>query len=170
MLRKGSPSFGGFREIRPQLKRAEMGGTLSIPELMHIGEFLYVCRKAKNYAKNENKAETYERLDEYFELLTLIPNLENEITRCIVSETEIADDASAGLKSVRKEIKISNDRVKDHLNGVISSSAYRNMLQDFVITIRNDRYCVPVKSEYRSVFPGMVPDQSNTGSTYLWSL
>src|SRR5699024_7249974 len=101
---------------------------------------------------------TYERLDEYFELLTLIPNLENEITRCIVSETEIADDASAGLKSVRKEIKISNDRVKDHLNGVISSSAYRNMLQDFVITIRNDRYCVPVKSEYRSVFPGMVHD------------
>ena len=165
VLRKGSPSFGGFREIRPQLKRAEMGGTLSIPELMHIGEFLYVCRKAKNYAKNENKAETYERLDEYFELLTLIPNLENEITRCIVSETEIADDASAGLKSVRKEIKISNDRVKDHLNGVISSSAYRNMLQDFVITIRNDRYCVPVKSEYRSVFPGMVHDQSNTGST-----
>ena len=132
---------------------------------MHIGEFLYVCRKAKNYAKNENKAETYERLDEYFELLTLIPNLENEITRCIVSETEIADDASSGLKSVRKEIKISNDRVKDHLNGVISSSAYRNMLQDFVITIRNDRYCVPVKSEYRSVFPGMVHDQSNTGST-----
>ena len=165
VLRKGSPSFGGFREIRPQLKRAEMGGTLSIPELMHIGEFLYVCRKAKNYAKNENKAETYERLDEYFELLTLIPNLENEITRCIVSETEIADDASSGLKSVRKEIKISNDRVKDHLNGVISSSAYRNMLQDFVITIRNDRYCVPVKSEYRSVFPGMVHDQSNTGST-----
>ena len=152
VLRKGSPSFGGFREIRPQLKRAEMGGTLSIPELMHIGEFLYVCRKAKNYAKNENKAETYERLDEYFELLTLIPNLENEITRCIVSETEIADDASSGLKSVRKEIKI-------------SSSAYRNMLQDFVITIRNDRYCVPVKSEYRSVFPGMVHDQSNTGST-----
>ena len=165
VLRKGSPSFGGFREIRPQLKRAEMGGTLSIPELMHIGEFLYVCRKAKNYAKNENKAETYERLDEYFELLTLIPNLENEITRCIVSETEIADDASSGLKSVRKEIKISNDRVKDHLNGVISSSAYRNMLQDFVITIRNDRYCVPVKSEYRSVFPGMVHDQSSSGST-----
>lgn len=164
-LRKGNPSFGGFREIRPQLKRAEMGGTLSISELLYIGEFLYVCRKAKNYAKNENKDETYPRLDEYFDLISLIPELENEITRCIVSETEIADDASAGLKSIRKEIKVSNERVKDHLNGIISSSAYRNMLQDFVITIRNDRYCVPVKSEYRSSFPGMIHDQSNTGST-----
>lgn len=165
VLRKGNPSFGGFREVRPQLKRAEMGGVLSIAELMNIGEFLYVCRKAKNYAKSENKEEVYERLDEYFALLTLIPDLENEITRCIVSESEIADDASAGLKSVRKEIKVSNERVKDHLNGVISSSAYRNMLQDFVITIRNDRYCVPVKSEYRNTFPGMIHDQSNTGST-----
>ena len=165
VLRKGNPSFGGFREVRPQLKRAEMGGVLSISELMYIGEFLYVCRKAKNYAKSENKEEVYERLDEYFALLTLIPELENEIARCIVSESEIADDASAGLKSVRKEIKISNERVKDHLNGVISSSAYRNMLQDFVITIRNDRYCVPVKSEYRNTFPGMIHDQSNTGST-----
>lgn len=165
VLRKGNPSFGGFRDIRPQLKRAAMGGTLSIPELMHVGEFLYVCRKAKNYAKNENKAEVYERLDEYFELLTLLPQVEHEITRCIVSETEVADDASVGLKSIRKEIKISNEKVKDHLNGVIASSAYRNMLQDFVITIRNDRYCVPVKSEYRNSFPGMIHDQSNTGST-----
>lgn len=165
MFRKGNPSFGGFRDIRPQLKRAAMGGTLSISELMHVGEFLYVCRKAKNYAKNENKAEVYERLDEYFELLTLLPQVENEITRCILSETEIADDASTGLKNIRREIKISNEKVKDHLNGVIASSAYRNMLQDFVITIRNDRYCVPVKSEYRNSFPGMIHDQSNTGST-----
>ncbi len=164
-LRKGNPSFGGFREIRPQLKRAEMGGCLSVSELLYIGEFLYVCRKAKNYAKNEGKEESYPRLDEYFALISLIPELENEITRCIVSETEVADDASPGLRSIRKEIKVSNERVKDHLNGIISSSAYRNMLQDFVITIRNDRYCVPVKSEYRSTFPGMIHDQSNTGST-----
>ena len=164
-LRKGNPSFGGFREVRPQLKRAAMGGVLSIPELMHMGEFLYVCRKVKNYAKNENKSEVYPSLDEYFELLMLLPDLEEELNRCIVSDTEIADAASSELRSIRREIKVSNDRVKDHLNGVISSSAYRNMLQDFVITIRNDRYCVPVKSEYRSVFPGMIHDQSNTGST-----
>ncbi len=138
---------------------------LSVGELMAVGEFLYVCRKAINYAKRENKAEIYERLDEYFELIVPLATLENEISRCIVSETEISDDASPGLRSIRKEIKISNDRVKDHLNSIISSSAYRNMLQDFVITIRNDRYCVPVKSEYRSTFPGMIHDQSNTGST-----
>ncbi len=165
ILRKGTPSFGGFREIRPQLKRASMAGVLSISELMEVGEFLYVCRKMKNYGKNENKAEVYERMDEYFELLAPIPSLENEINRCILSETEISDDASAELRNIRKEIKISNEKVRDHLNGVISSSAYRNMLQDFVITIRNDRYCVPVKSEYRNTFPGMIHDQSNTGST-----
>ena len=164
-LKKGSPSFGGFREIRPQLKRASMAGVLSVAELMAIGEFAYVCRKVKNYARKENKDEVYPRLDEYFDLIIPLDKLENEISRCILSETEIADDASPGLRSVRKEIKISNDRVKDHLNSVINSSAYRNMLQDFVITIRNDRYCVPVKAEYRSSFPGMIHDQSNTGST-----
>lgn len=165
ILRKGTPSFGGFREIRPQLKRASMAGVLSISELMGIGEFLYVCRKIKNYGKHENKAEVYERMDEYFELLAPLPSLENEISRCILSETEISDDASNDLRNIRKEIKVSNEKVRDHLNGVISSSAYRNMLQDFVITIRNDRYCVPVKSEYRNSFPGMIHDQSNTGST-----
>lgn len=165
VLRKGSPSFGGFREIRPQLKRAAMAGLLSIPELMAMGEFAYVCRKVKNYAKKENPTDIYERLDEYFDLIVPLDTLENEINRCILSENEIADTASSGLHSVRKEIKISNDRVKEHLNGVINSSAYRNMLQDFVITIRNDRYCVPVKAEYRSSFPGMIHDQSNTGST-----
>ncbi|MBQ2879555.1 MAG: endonuclease MutS2, partial [Anaerotignum sp.] len=164
-LKKGSPSFGGFREIRPQLKRASMAGVLSVAELMAIGEFAYVCRKVKNYARKENKDEVYPRLDEYFDLIIPLDKLENEISRCILSETEISDDASAGLRSVRKEIKISNDRVKDHLNGIINSSAYRNMLQDFVVTIRNDRYCVPVKAEYRSSFPGMIHDQSNTGST-----
>ena len=165
VLKKGTPSFGGFREIRPQLKRASMAGILSIAELMSVGEFAYVCRKVKNYARKENKDEVYARLDEYFDLITPLDKLENEISRCILSETEVADDASAGLRSVRREIKASNERVKKHLNGVINSSAYRNMLQDFVITIRNDRYCVPVKAEYRSSFPGMIHDQSNTGST-----
>ncbi len=165
ILRKGTPSFGGFREIRPQLRRASMAGVLSISELMEIGEFLYVCRKIKNYGKHENKGEAYGRMDEYFDLLAPLPSLENEISRCILSETEIADDASTELRNIRKEMKLSKDKVRDHLNGIISSSAYRNMLQDFVITIRNDRYCVPVKSEYRNSFPGMVHDQSNTGST-----
>ena len=91
VLKKGTPSFGGFREIRPQLKRASMAGILSIAELMSVGEFAYVCRKVKNYARKENKDEVYARLDEYFDLITPLDKLENEISRCILSETEVAD-------------------------------------------------------------------------------
>ena len=165
ILRKGTLTLGGFREIRPQMKRAAMGGVLSMGELMNIGSFLYVCRRAKEYAKHENKTESYEKLDALFELIQPIVSLENEITKCILSETEMSDTASADLHKIRREIKQSHEKVKDQLNSIIASSAYKNMLQDPVVTIRNDRYCVPVKSEYRSTFPGMIHDQSNTGST-----
>ena len=165
ILRKGTLTLGGFREIRPQMKRAAMGGVLSMGVLMNIGSFLYVCRRAKEYAKHENKTESYEKLDALFELIQPIVSLENEITKCILSETEMSDTASAALHKIRREIKQSHEKVKDQLNSIIASSAYKNMLQDPVVTIRNDRYCVPVKSEYRSTFPGMIHDQSNTGST-----
>ena len=165
ILRKGTLTLGGFREIRPQMKHAAMGGVLSMGELMNIGSFLYVCRRAKEYAKHENKTESYEKLDALFELIQPIVSLENEITKCILSETEMSDTASAALHKIRREIKQSHEKVKDQLNSIIASSAYKNMLQDPVVTIRNDRYCVPVKSEYRSTFPGMIHDQSNTGST-----
>ena len=164
-MRKGNISLGGLREIRPQLKRVSIGGVLSIQEFIDIRDFLYVCKKVKNYSKNENKDERYDILDEFFYVLEPLPNLENEISRCILSETEISDDASIELKNIRKEIKISNDRIREQLNNIINSSSYKNMLQDSVITIRNDRYCVPIKSEYRNSFQGMIHDQSNTGST-----
>ncbi|MGE4214356.1 MAG: endonuclease MutS2 [Anaerotignaceae bacterium] len=165
IVRKGNIPLGGMREIRPQLKRCSAGGTLGIEELMNINEFLYVCRKVKNYSINQNKAEVYESIDDMFGIVELLPRLESEITRCIVSEVEISDDASNELRAVRREIRTSNDKIREQLNSIINSSAYRNMLQDYVITIRNDRYCVPVKSEYRNSFNGMVHDQSNTGST-----
>ena len=165
IMRKGTIPLGGLKEIRPQLKRVSMGGNLNIEELMNIGEFLYVCRKVKNYSVNENKGETYEYIGELFDLIEHIPRLEKEITRVIISETEISDDASNDLRAIRREIKVSNDRIRDQLNSIINSATYRNMLQDYVITIRNDRYCVPVKSEYRNSFNGMIHDQSNTGST-----
>jgi DNA mismatch repair protein MutS2 len=165
IMRKGDIPLGGLREIRPQIKRASMGGNLGIVELLNIGSFLYVCRRVKNYSVNENKNEIYENIGPMFEMITEAPKLEKEIERCILSETEVADEASQGLKSVRREIAVSNDRIREHLNSIINSSTYRNMLQDYVITIRNDRYCVPVKSEYRNSFSGMVHDQSNTGST-----
>ena len=164
-LRKGNLPLGGIREVRPQLKRAAMGGILSIPDLMAIGEFLYVCEKLKKYAYHENKNESYERLDGQFALITPAPALEREISRCILSETQLADDASPGLRSVRRDIRNAGDKVKDQLNAIINSPSYRTMLQDNVVTIRNDRYCVPVRAEYRNAFSGMVHDQSHSGST-----
>jgi len=165
IMRKGMIPLGGLHEIRPQLKRVSMGGSLGIEELMNIGEFLYVCRKLKNYSINENKDESYPHIGELFDIITPLARLEKEISRVIISETEISDDASNDLRTIRREIKSANGKIRDQLNSIINSQAYRNMLQDYVITIRNDRYCVPVKSEYRNSFNGMIHDQSNTGST-----
>ena len=164
-LKKGRLPLGGIKDIRPQLGRAVAGGTLGIDELMAVGEFLYVCRKVKNYAKQENKADVFPVLEDYFNVVKPITSVENEITRCILNEQEIADDASSGLRSVRREIRSANGSIRDKLNTIIYSAAYKTMLQDSVITIRNDRYCVPVRAEYQSSFPGMVHDRSNTGST-----
>jgi len=132
---------------------------------MAVGEFLYVCRKVKNYSKQENKADTFPVLEDYFAIVKTINNVENEINRCILNEQEISDDASSGLRTVRREIRNANGSIRDKLNSIIYSAAYKTMLQDAVITIRNDRYCVPVRAEYQSSFPGMVHDRSNTGST-----
>lgn len=164
-LKKGRLPLGGIKDIRTQLGRAEAGGVLGIEELMAVGDFLYVCRKVKNYAKQENKADVFPVLEDYFEIVKTITNLEKEISRCIVNEQEISDDASSGLRTVRREIRNANGSIRDKLNTIIYSAAYKNMLQDAVITIRNDRYCVLVRSEYQSSFPGMVHDRSNTGST-----
>ncbi|MDD5944279.1 MAG: endonuclease MutS2 [Clostridia bacterium] len=164
-LKKGRLPLGGIKDIRRQLERALAGGTLAIDELMAVGEFLYVCRKVKNYSKQENKADVFPVLEKYFELVKPINSVENEITRCILNEQEISDDASSGLRAVRREIRNANGSIRDKLNTIIYSAAYKTMLQDTVITIRNDRYCVPVRAEYQSSFPGMVHDRSNTGST-----
>ncbi len=163
VVRKGNIPLGGIKEIRPQIGRAMAGGVLGLADLMAVGDFLYVCRKVKGYAKNENKAEHYPLLEEMLEQVQLLPQLEKEIGRCILSDVEMSDHASPSLASVRREIHVANNRIREQLNSVMNSA--RTMLQDAVITIRNDRYCLPVKSEYRSMFPGMVHDQSNTGST-----
>jgi len=165
ILRKGSLPLGGIRDIRPSLIRAEMDGVLSIEELLHVNDFLYVCRKAVNYSKFEGKADPFEILDPLFAQIETVPSLERELTRCIVGEKELADDASPKLSDIRRSIKVSNDRIKEQLNGIIHSQTYKNMLQDAVITIRGGRYCVPVRQEYRNAFPGMIHDQSSTGAT-----
>ena len=164
-LKKGRLPLGGLKDIRSQIKRACVGGVLNVEELLNIGQFLYVTRRVKNYATAENKDDDFGDIGYYFDMVKTVPDLEKEINRCIISETGISDDASAALRDIRKNIKVSYDRIKDKLNSIIYSQAYKNMLQDAVITVRNDRYCVPVKSEYRGSFPGITHDQSNTGST-----
>ncbi len=165
IFKKGQLPLGGIKDIRSSLKRAAIGGVLSVSELMHVGEFLYVCRKVSKYAQNDSKREYYDRLDPMFDSIAVITSLETEINRCIINENEIADDASPALRTIRNGIKTSNSKINEHLNSIIHSSTYKNMLQDPVITIRNGRYCVPVKAEHRNSFSGMIHDQSSTGAT-----
>ena len=165
VVKKGSLSLGGLRDISPYLKRVSVSGTLNIEELLHIGDFLRVTKRAKDYAKSENKSDTFPLLEQYFNSLENVNDLSREIERCIISATEVSDEASHTLKEVRRSIKLTNDRVREQLNSIIHSSAYKNMLQEPVITIRNERYCVPVKQEYKNAFSGMVHDQSATGAT-----
>ncbi len=165
IMKKGSFPIGGIKDISLSLKRAEMSGILNIEELLNIGEFLYVVKKAINFGKYENENDYFELVEKYFLNLQTVPALEKEISRCIANENEIADDASSQLANIRRNIKVSNNRIKEQLNSIVHSSTYKNMLQDSVITIRNGRYCVPVKQEYRNNFQGMIHDQSSTGAT-----
>lgn len=165
ILKKGSLPLGGMKDIRGSLKRVGVDGTLNVSELLYIGDFIHVCRKAINYSKAESKSENFEILMPLFESIEIPLNLEKEIKRCIVNETDISDTATDILNDIRKSIKMSNNRIKEQLNTIIHSSNYKNMLQDTVVTLRGGRFCVPIKQEYKNSFPGMVHDQSSTGAT-----
>lgn len=165
LLRKGRIPLGGLKDIRNSIKRAEMEGSLNIEELIHVGDVLRISRQVKNYSKENRKEEIYETLDPLFNVIETVTPLENEISRCIISENEISDDASNTLRDIRRDIKISNDRIKEQLNSIIHSSGNKTMLQDAVITMRDNRYCIPIKQEYKANFPGMIHDQSSTGAT-----
>lgn len=160
---KGNLSFSGVSDIRDSLKRLEIGSSLSIHELLSISALLTCAARAKNYGRHPESELPDDSLDEMFRTLDPLTIINNEITRCILSEDEVADDASPGLKSVRRQMRITNDRVHTQLNSILNSS--RTMLQDAVVTMRDGRYCLPVKSEYKGQFQGMVHDQSATGST-----
>ena len=160
---KGSVSFAGISDIGGSLKRLEIGRSLSIHELLAVSSLLTCAARAKNYGRRQESELPDDSLDEMFRSLEPLTNVNNEITRCIISEEEVADDASPGLRHVRRQMKITGDRVHTQLNAILNSS--RTMLQDPVITMRDGRYCLPVKAEYKSSFQGMVHDQSATGST-----
>jgi DNA mismatch repair protein MutS2 len=176
ILRKGSIPLGGISDIRKAVARAVAGGMLYIEDLLQVCDFLYVCGKVITYGKEKGVSaspnsvpaspspETIS-LAPYFDAVGTADGVEREISRCIKSSTEIADSASPKLADIRRNIKHSHDKIRDQLQSVIRSEAYKNMLQDPIVTLRGDRFCVPVKSEHRGVFPGMVHDQSASGAT-----
>lgn len=164
LFQKGNLSFGSVKDVRGSLKRLEIGSTLGITELLQICSLLENASRVKSYGRRERDNQTADSLDELFDSLEPLPNLTGEIRRCILSEDEISDDASSGLKQIRRSMKITGERIHTQLAGMVNGSA-RTYLQDAVITMRNGRYCIPVKAEYKSQVPGMIHDQSSTGST-----
>lgn len=169
----GSISFSGVYPIGEAMKRVAVGAALSIAELLDVAKLLKVAENARQYGEQvEDKDEQgisirKDLLTGYFESLMPLEHLAREINRCILSEDEIADDASSTLKDIRRNMKAANSKVHEVLNGIVSKQTNQSMLQDSIITMRNGRYCIPVKAEYKGQFPGMVHDQSSTGSTFF---
>ena len=164
LVKKGRLSFSGCYSVEASMKRLEVGAALSAPELLRICKLCETAGRAKAYGRHETVDELNDCLDIYFEQLSPLTPLSMEIRRCILSEDEIADDASSNLKHIRKNIDAINDKVHSTLQSLVNGSL-RNYLQDAIITMRGDRYCIPVKAEYRSQVNGMIHDQSSTGST-----
>ena len=164
IYQKGSLSFSGVKDVRGSLKRLEVGSTLGIGELLAIRSLLENASRAKAYSRRETENEHTDSLDNMFELIEPLSPLATEIGRCILSEDESSDDASTGLRQVRRSMKLTNDKIHTQLSSFVSGNS-RTYLQDAVVTMRNGRYCIPVKAEYKSQVPGMIHDQSSTGST-----
>ena len=160
---KGSLSFNGVRDIRDSLKRLEIGSSLGIIELLSISSLLTIAARAKAYGRHEEDLFEDDSLEWMFRSLEPLTPVNTEIKRCILSEEEVSDDASPGLRRVRRSMKGIQDKIHSQMSALLNSS--RNYLQDAVITMRDGRYCLPVKAEYKNQVSGMVHDQSSTGST-----
>ena len=166
LFRIGSTSFGSNRDLGFSIRSLEIGSSLSMSELLKLASFLDNVGRIKTYGKKEREDLPGDSLDSYFEGLTPLTQLANEINRCILSEEEMADDASPRLKSIRRSKLNTNEKIHTQLTSMVNG-AYRTYLQDTVITMRDNRYCIPVKAEYKSQVSGMVHDQSSTGSTFF---
>ncbi|MCD8365423.1 MAG: endonuclease MutS2, partial [Clostridiales bacterium] len=165
IFRKGNLSFAGLRNPSFQMKRLEVGGTLNIEELLAIAHLLEITKRAKAYARDAREDQTSDSLDGMFDELEPLNPLFEEIPRCIPGPDEVSDAASPALHNIRRQIKNINDRIHGAMNSLLNSQTTRTYLQDAVITMRNDRYCLPVKAEYKAQVPGMIHDQSSSGST-----
>lgn len=164
LFQKGGISFGNVKDIRGSLKRLEIGSSLGILEILAVCNLLENTSRVKAYSRRDRADTPEDSLDHMFEGLSPLTPLSTEIRRCILSEDEISDDASPNLRQIRRSMKVTNDRIHSQLSGLVNGGA-RTYLQDAVITMRNGRYCVPVKAEYKGQVPGMIHDQSSTGST-----
>ena len=164
IVKKGRPSFGGCNPVNDSLRRLEVGAALGSGELLRICRLLETAGRVKTYGRHETTEENEDCLDSFFRQLEPLTLLSTEIRRCIIEEDEISDDASSTLRQIRRSMSQINDKVHSTLSSMVNGSL-RTYLQDPIITMRGDRYCIPVKSEYRSQVPGLIHDQSATGST-----
>lgn len=164
-LKKGRLDCSGIKPLSSAIRRVEIGGTMNIKELLGLCKLLETARRIKAYGRKEREDIPSDSLSEFFDGLEPLSPLCDEIRRCIISVDEISDDASSNLKSIRRSIRSTGDRIHVQLNQMLNNQNVRNCLQDFVITMRNGRYCLPVKAEAKSQITGMVHDQSSSGST-----
>lgn len=164
IVKKGRLSFSGNSPVEESMKRLEIGAVLGSGDLLRICKLLEAAGRAKAYGRNETTDELSDCLDSYFEQLQPVTVLSGDIRRCIIEEDEISDDASSTLKNIRRQMGQINDKVHGTLNSMVNGSL-RTYLQDPIITMRGDRYCIPVKAEHRSHVQGLIHDQSSTGST-----
>ena len=163
MTVRGSPSFSGVKDIRPSLARADLGGALNTRELLHIAGVLRAARLVRSYLADDSVGKT--KIDHLFAALRANKYLEERITTSIAGEDEIADSASSELADLRRKMRAAASRARDALQKIISSPSYAKALQETIITMRSDRYVVPVKAEYKNAVPGLVHDISATGAT-----
>ena len=166
LFRYGSTSFGGNKDLGFSLKSLEVGSSLSIPELLKIAGFLENVSRIKAYGRSERDESIQDSLSQFFEDLTSLSSISTEIRRCLLSEEEVADDASPELKRIRRSIQLTGEKIHNQLGSMLNGS-YRTYLQDAVITMRGDRYCLPIKAEFKNQVSGLVHDQSATGSTFF---
>ena len=164
-LKKGRLDCSGIKPLSSAIRRVEIGGTMNIEELLGLCKLLETARRVKAYGRKEREDIPSDSLSELFDGLEPLSPLCDEICRCIISVDEISDDACSNLKSIRRSIRSTGDRIHAQLNQMLNNRNVRNCLQDFVITMRNGRYCLPVKAEAKSQITGMVHDQSSSGST-----
>ena len=165
LYKTGFLSFQGLSDILPHLRLLEIDSTLNAKELLDIAKLLSITAQVKEYGETEDEAMAFDCLNSYFDMLEPLEFLHQRITSCILSADEISDDASSALREIRKEIKQTNLAIHNKLASIINSQSNKTILQDALITVRNGRYCVPVKAEYKNTFQGMIHDQSASGST-----